>query len=204
MMMVLVVLVMMTLTIRVFALVLMMVMMHISRQTSKLLFDGIATLHSCEKLRTVKNIPRSGYNRCGRILFAQKSYGFGNLFVVCTLCVRKNDAACILYLIIEKLAKVLHVHFALFNVGNRGESTEKNIFCIQVLNSTNDIRQFTYTGRFNKNTVGMIFVKNLLQCFAKVPYQRAADATAVHFGYFNAGILHKTAVNADFTEFVFD
>ena len=52
--------------------------------------------------------------------------------------------------------------------------------------------------------VRMIFIHNLLQCFLEITLQRAADAAAVDFGDFNAGFLQETAVNSDFTEFIFN
>ena len=182
----------------------MMMMMNVCRQASKLFFDGISALHSSEKLCTVKNIPRSGYNGCCGVLFAQKRNGFCNLFLVCTLGMRKNNATRVFDLVIEEFTKVLHIHFALFNVCNGGETVQKNVFYIEVLNSTNNIRKLSNTRRLNQNAVGMVLVKYLLERFAKIANQRAANATAIHFGHFNTCILHKTAINADFAKFIFD
>ena len=50
----------------------------------------------------------------------------------------------------------------------------------------------------------MEVVQHLFQRFSKVADQGAADASAIHFGYLNACILHKSAVDADLAEFVLD
>ena len=86
MMMVMVVMVV-AMAIRIVAFVLIMVMVNVSRKACEFLFNGIAALHSCQKLCTVENIPSGSNNGCGGILFAQKRYGFGNLFFGCALCV---------------------------------------------------------------------------------------------------------------------
>ena len=85
MMMVMVVVMVVAMAIRIVAFVLIMVMVNVSRQACEFLFNGIAALHSCQKLCTVKNIPSGSNNGCGGILFAQKRYGFGNLFLGCAL-----------------------------------------------------------------------------------------------------------------------
>ena len=136
---------MVAMTIGVVAFALTVVVMNVSRKACEFLFDGIAALHSSQELCTVKNIPSGGNNGCGGILFAQKRYSFCNLFLGCALCMRKNDATRVFDLVIEELTKVFHIHFALFNVRNRCETVEKNVFCIEILHSANNIGKLTYT-----------------------------------------------------------
>ena len=139
---ILIVMVVMAMAVGIVTLVLVVMMVvKVSSQACKLFFDGVATLHSGEELRTVKIIPRSGYDGCGGILFAKERYGFGDLFVGCTLRVRKNDTACIFDLVVEELTEILHIHLAFFNVGNRGKAVEENVLGIQILNRADNIRK---------------------------------------------------------------
>ena len=42
----------------------------------------------------------------------------------------ENDTARILDLVVEKLAKVLHIHFALVNVNYNGKAVKLDILCL--------------------------------------------------------------------------
>ena len=75
---------------------------------------------------------------------------------------------------------------------------------MRILYRTDDIRQLAHAGRLNQNAVGVVLLDHIVQRLTEVAHQRAADAARVHFVYHNAGILEKTAVNTDLTEFVFD
>ena len=180
------------------------VMVNVRCQTRKLLLDGVAALHSSQELLAVKNVPRSCYNGGCWIFLAQECDCFGNLFLVCALRMRQNDTAGIFDLVIEELAKVLHIHLALFDVCDRGKAVENDLIRAKVLHSADNIRKLANARGLDKNAVGVILVKHLFKCFAKVTYQGAANATAVHFGYFNACVLHKTAVNTNLAKFVFN
>ena len=159
---------MVAVTVRIVTLILIVVvMMNIRRQARKLFLNCVAALHSSKQLHAIQNIPRSSYNGCSGVLFAQECYCFCNLLIVCALCMRKNNTTCIFDLVIKELTKVLHIHFALFNIRNGSKSIEKNFFCVQILYRANNIRKLAYSGRLNKNAVGMIFIENLLECFSK-------------------------------------
>ena len=50
----------------------------------------------------------------------------------------------------------------------------------------------------------MVFFQCLFQCSTEIADQTAADTAGVHLCYLNTCILHKSAVNADFAEFIFN
>ena len=184
--------------------VMMVMMLRRLCQTRQLLLNGVATLHGSQELCAVQLLPRRGHDRCGLIVRTQQCHGIRDLFLAHALCVRENDASRIFDLVVEKLAKVLHIHLALFHVCHGGKAVQNHILGRNALYRADNIRELAHTRGLDQNTVGMIFVKHLTESFAKVPHERTADATAVHFGDLNARILHKAAVNADLAKLVFD
>ena len=182
--------------------VMVVMMLCLVRQTFQLLLDGVTALHSSQKLLAVQLIPRGGNDGGGGVVLTQKSNRLGNLGVVCALGMRENDTAGVLDLIVEELAKVLHVHLAFLDVGNRGKAVEENILDVNSLHCLDDVRELANARGLDENAIGMVLLQNLAQSLSKVAHQRAADASAVHFGHLNAGILHKSAVNADLAKLV--
>ena len=131
----------MALAIGIVTFILVVMVMNVSGKAREFFFNGITALHSSKELCTVENFPRGGYNGCGGILLAQKRYGFGNLFFICALRMRKNDATCVFDLVVEELTEILHIHLAFFNVCNRGKAIEENVLGIQILNRADNIRK---------------------------------------------------------------
>ena len=184
-------------------LIMMMVMMlRLVSQTLELLLNGVAAFHSSQKLLAIQAIPGSGNNRCSGIVLPQKGYRLGNLLLAGSLGMGEHDAARVGDLVIEELAKILHIHLALLNVGHGGKAVEKNLLGINSLHRLDDIGKLANTGGLDENAIGVILVQHLLECLSEVAHQRAADATAVHLGHLNARVLHKAAVNADLTKLV--
>jgi hypothetical protein len=144
--------------------VLVVVMVNVSRKACEFLFNGVTALHSRQKLCTVKSLPRSGYNGCCRVLFAQECYGFGNLFFICALRMRKNDATRVLDLVIEKLTKVLHIHFALHSVNNGCKAVKRSSVSNCTLGSLYNVGKLTNARRLDENSIGLVLVNNLLEC----------------------------------------
>ena len=185
-------------------LVMMMVMLRSLCQTRKLLLNGVATLHGSQKLCAVELLPRGGHDRSGRVMLAQQCHGLGDLFLADTLRVGEDDTARIFNLVVKELAKVLHIHLAFFHVCHGGKAVEDHVIGRDVLHRADNVGQLANARRLDQNTVGVILVKHFAECLAKVAHERATDATAVHFGDLDPRVLHKTAVNTDLTELVFD
>ena len=208
-MLMLVIVVMMAAAIGIVALLIVMVVMMammlcLVGKTLQLLLNGVAALHSSQELLAVQLIPRGGNDGGGSVVLAQKGNRLGDLFIACALGVGKHNTTCVFDLIVEELAKVLHIHLAFFNVGNCGKAVEENLLGVNFLHRLDDVGELANARGLDENAVGMVLLQNLAQSLSKIAYQGTTNATAVHFGYFNTGVLHKAAVNADLTKFVFN
>ena len=126
----------------------------------------------------------------------------GNLFFIGQLRVRKDDAAGVFHLVVEKFAKVFHIQFALAGIHHGGKTVEHSTIRGGVLHGANNIRKFTNAGGLDEDAVGGVFRKHFLERFAEIANQGAANATAVHLVDNNACILQKSAVNADLPKLV--
>jgi hypothetical protein len=125
------VMLMMVMTAMAFLIVVMVMMLVLMLQMLKLLCESIALFHSGENSRAVKLIPRSCNNNRLGIVFLDDMKRFFKLRFLCGLCMRENDAGCVLDLIAEELTEVLHIHLALVRINNGSEGVE---LCILAAN----------------------------------------------------------------------
>ena len=109
-----------------------------------------------------------------------------------------------LYLVVIKLAKVFHIHFALVYVNDNGIRAKLRIGSVDALYRLYNVGKLADSRRLDNNSVGVQFVKHLAKRGGKITDERAADTARVHFGYFNSRIAEKAAVNSDFSKFVFN
>ena len=137
-------------------------------------------------------------------MLTQQSHHILQLLFAHTGGTGQNDAAGMTDLIVEEFTEVLHIHLALVGIGHGGEAVEDGLLHLQTLHGADDVGQLAHTRGLDEDAVGMILFQHLTQCLAEIAHQTAADAAGVHFGDFNAGILQKTAVNADLTELILD
>ena len=137
-------------------------------------------------------------------MFTKELDRLGNLLFLGISRTAKHNTACVFYLVSEKFAKVLHIHFALIDVRNRGESAENSVFRIDSLNSPDNIAELSDTRRLDEYSVGVKFGQNLFECLAEIAHERATDTARIHLGHFDSGVTHETAVNAYLAELVFD
>ena len=105
-------------------------------------------------------------------------------------------------LVVVELTKVLGIHFALVGIGHGGEAVQFNAVNTQILYGTDNVRKLAHTGGLDQDTVRRELSHHLLQGFAEVTHQRAADAALAHFSDLNAGILQEAAVNGDLAELI--
>ena len=166
--------------------------------------EGIAPLHRRQQLLAVQLVPRGRYNGGGGVLCPQQCYTGIQLFTAHAGSPAQNNGAGMLHLIIEKLAKVFHIHLGFGSVHHGGKAVQHHIMHLQILHRTNYITQLSHAGRLDQNAVGVIGLHHLLQRLAEIAHQTAADASAVHFGNVNTRFLQKTTVNADFTKLIFN
>ena len=117
----------------------------------------------------------------------------------------QHNGAGTLQLIDIELTEVLDIHAALGSVAYRGHAAHFHFaFAQNRLYSGSNVGQLADAGRLNDDAIRCVLAQDIAQCLFKVANQGAADAAGVHFVDLNAGILQETAVNADFTELVFD
>ena len=147
----------------------------------------------------------SGNKRRFVIQLPQKSHAFLDFLRFCLICTAQNYRARIFDLITEEFSEVLPVYSAFCYIHNGCKAVEFRVdFVLYVLNGLDHVRQLAHTGRLNKNPVRMIGVYHFAERFSKIAYKRAADTAGIHFPDLYAGLFQKAAVNADFTELVFN
>ena len=94
-------------------------------------------------------------------------------------------------LVFKKFAEVFQVHFRLERVDNRDERVERHIQ-MRVLHGGDYIRQLADARRLDQDAVRMVLVDHLMQRFAEVADERAANAAGVHFVHHDAGFLEES------------
>lgn len=173
MVMVLIVIVMMVVV--VVMLMFFVVCSLLSGEAGKLFLQRILVFHRLQDELTIELIPRCRDDGSVGIVFSQQRHSIHQLFLTHAVRTAEDDSSSMLDLVIEELTKVLHVNFALGRVSHSNKGVQLNIMVIQTLHSSDDVRQLTYAGRFDKDTVGMELGQNLLQCLPKVTHQAATD-----------------------------
>ena len=166
--------------------------------------QGIPAFHGRQQLLAVQFVPRGRHNGGGGVLLPQQGHTGIQLFLAHTGSPAQNNGAGVLHLIIEKLAKVFHIHLGFGSVHHSGKSVQHHIVHFQVLHRPDDIAEFAHTRGFNEDTVGVIGIHHLPQRLAEIAHQTAADAAAVHLGNVDARLLQKAAVNADLAKLIFN
>ena len=109
-----------------------------------LLLQGYRMLHNLYQLLTVKILDRSCNDSSILIQAAEKLQGLLNLFLTCNIGTAHDDGTCILDLVIKKLTKVLHIHFAFFCINNSCIAVQFNVnLVLNTLYSLDNIRKLT-------------------------------------------------------------
>ncbi len=116
----------------------------------------------------------------------------------------ENNASRGVNLVVEKLAEVAHIRFALASVDYGGIAVYFAVGKFGAFNRAHNVRKFTDAGGFYQNSVRRILLINFFKRLCKVADKRTANAPRVKFVYFYARVLQKTAVHAYFTELVFN
>ena len=178
----------------------MMLMCH----RFQILGYGILALHSFQKLSAGQLLPGSCDQGSSLIVLAEK------LHSLVQLCLRnaggtgKNNGRSSFHLIVIELAEVLHIHLDLARIYHSDGIAKLHILAGDLFHCGNDIGELAHTGRLNNHTVGVELLNHLFQRLSEVAHQTAADAAGVHLRNVNAGILQKTAVNANLTKLIFN
>ena len=165
--------------------------------------DGV--LQNLKKLFTGERRQRRRDDGCLLIDLANQSNRLIDFLLIGDVRAREHNGLCILHLVVEEFAEVLHVELRLLHIdeGDRRVARDFKLL-LDIRNRAQHIRELTDAGGLDNHAIRCILAQNFLQRGRKITDQGAADATGVHLPHFDAGVLQKAAVNADFTELVFN
>ena len=162
------------------------------------------SFHGSDQLLTGELPPGGGHNGSLLIVFPQHCHSSIQLGLRYRIGTGEDNGGSSFDLVVVELTEVLHIDLHLAAVNNCNCVAQRNIIGGDLLHSADNIGQFADTGGFNNDAVRIVLLNDLGQCLAEVTHQRAANASGVHLGNIDAGILQETAVNADFTELIFN
>ena len=172
----------MSIMVMVLIVIVMMVVMFLvmcsllSGEAGMLFLQRILVFHRLQDELAVELIPRCRDDGSVGIVFPQQCHSIHQFFLTHAVRTAEDDSSGMLDLVIKELTKVLHVNFALGRISHGDKGVQLNIMVVQTLHSSDDVRQLTYAGRLDKDTVGMELGQNLLQCLPKVTHQATTDA----------------------------
>ena len=167
-------------------------------------FKSVFSLDRFKERFSVKKRNGGRNDNSRRVFLSHKLHRRFELFGRNDIGVAHYYGACVFDLIVEKLTEVLHIHFALTGVDNGRERIKSYFIAADVLDRTDDIGELADTGRLDNNSVGCKLCKDFFKRLAEIAYKAATDTAGIHFGYFDAGVFEKSAVDTYFTELVFD
>ncbi len=187
------------------AVVMMMVVMFLLfPEGAEHVLQSFRFFHCGTDLVARQLVPLGGDDLGIGVMRADKRDGLRQLFIGETRRMAEHDTARALYLVIEELAEVLHVHFALFRIDYRRAGIEAQLRFSRALNGTDNVGELAHSRGLDDDTVGSIFRNDFFKSLAEIAHQRTADTAGVHLRYLYARLLQKAAVDADITELVFD
>ena len=163
--------------------------------------NGLALLNHFQHEIRIHVIPRRRNDPGVRMHFGNQETALFHPVRRQQLRPAENHGGRALHLIQEELPEVFHIHPAFARVHNRGAAADFNIRVpfLRLLHGGKDLAQLSDAGRLHQNPIRMIGVNQLIDRRLKISRQGAADAARVQFRHSDSRILHKTAVNADFT-----
>ena len=107
-----------------------------------------------------------------------------------------------LHLVVEKFAEVLHVDAAFAGVNHRHKAGDNHLGVLNLLDGPHHVGELADARGLDEDAVRMELLLHLHKGLAEIAHQRAADATRVHLGNLDAGVLKESAVDADLAELV--
>ena len=182
----------------------LMLLFHLASKLGELGGDAALLLHGFQYLFSCQLIPL----RCNDFrIVVERPYHLNasvELILGESRRMAQDNSACILYLVIKELTKVLHIHLAFLCIDDGCKSVQFYFVIMKVFNRKYYIAQFSNARRLYQNSVRRKFLDHLIKSFRKISHERTADATRIHFIYLNSGLLQKTSVNAYITELILD
>ena len=105
--------------------------------------------HSISQLSTCKLIPGSGNNYSFFVMLTEKLNACINFLLGNSVGVAEDNATCIFYLVVVKLTKVFHIHFAFVCICYGCERAKLCTVVGYALHSADNITELAYTGGLN-------------------------------------------------------
>ena len=105
-------------------LVMLVVMLMLVLKMLHILCESILLFHRAKYRLSIEAIPRSSNDNGILIVFSYDVECLLELMLFSCLCMRENDAGCVLDLIAKELTKVLHIHLALVSINNSGKGVK--------------------------------------------------------------------------------
>ena len=183
--------------------VVMMVLMFLL-QLCQLSGQSSLTFQGMNQLLTGKIRPGSGDDGGSGVVLSQHSHSGVQLGLGNGVGPGQDDGGSGLDLVVVELTEVLAVDLHLTGIGHSHGVTQSHFVGHDLVNGTDNVRQLANTRGLDEDPVGVVLRNHLLQSLAEIAHQGAADATGVHFGDVDAGILQETAVDADLTKLILD
>ena len=135
-------------------------------------------------------------------MLTNKLYCLEELAFIHLVSMAEYNTACMLYLVIKELTKVLHIHLALTGINNNCIAIKLYLVCFNGANCLHNIAELTNTRGLYKHSVGVVLTNDLAKRIAKVTNKRAADTARIHLGDVYSRVLQKAAVYTDVTKLI--
>jgi len=181
-----------------------MMVMAVLQKLGKLALKGVLVLHGGNDVSAAEQIPIGGNDRCVIVEIFDNTQSTLKLFLGNVCGVGENYGVCKLDLIVEEFTEILCILFALICVNNGCKAVKYHFLCGNVLYCLDNVGELANARGLDKDTLGSVSLNHLGESFSEIAHKRTADAARVHFGNLNASILHKSAVDTNGAEFVFD
>ena len=170
----------------------------------QILSGSILSLHGLHDLIARQFVPRGRNQHSLSIMLSEHRHSCIQLGLRDGIRAGQNNGRGSFNLIVVEFTEVLHVNLNLTGIHNSHGASQHHVLIGNLLHSRNNIGQLSHTGGLNHNPIRMVALNHLTQRLAEIAHQTAADAAGVHFGDVDAGILQKSTINANLTEFVLD
>jgi hypothetical protein len=185
-------------------LVIVVVMLCFLRKLLQHIRGGVAMLHGGKDLLTGQLVPGCGDQGGVIVSGTDQLHCLGKLFLGDAIGVAEDHGVCVLDLVSEELAEVLHIHLALVGIHNGGIVAKSNVLPCNPFHGTDHIAELAYTGGLDEDTIGSKLRKHLPESFGEISHQATTNTAGIHLGDLDACILQEAAVDTDLAELVFD
>ena len=187
-----------------FRVVALVVILDFGENLSHFLLQSVRFFHGLQNLFAIQLVHGRGDDNSVLIMLPDQADAVFNFLLAGDIGPAQNNRGGMLNLVDKEFAEILEVNLAFAGIHNSYQSADLTVFTADSAGRTHYIAQLADAAGLDQDPVGMIGIEHFPQSLAEIAHQAAANAAAVHFGDLDTGFLHEAAVNADFSEFVFD